>query len=341
MVPEISVIIPVRNMSGTLPICLESLLRSEEVCCEPEVIVVDDASEDGSAEVASRFPVQLIRLRRRVGGGPARNVGAERAHAGILLFTDADVELEPSTLRQVLEGFRTHPDTHALFGAYGRDCPRRDFWSQYKHLHHHFIHWSAPGPATTFWTGCGAIRREVFLRLGGFRPLPYLYDVDLGYRLNGAGYMVEILPHIQVRHHKAYTLWSLLRSDVRERAVPWAGLLLEHKRRFGGLNTRPSQVLSVAVVYLGLISLLLPGPTGAKTAVSAAALGAVGLLNRRWAALCLRERGPGFAFRAALMELFYFFYSGFGMAAGALQWAVRTARRRRSPRHEDDLGDSR
>jgi len=330
MAPEISVVIPVRNMARTLPLCLASVLRSEGLPGEPEIIVVDDASEDGSAKVASRFPVRLIRLSRSRGGGPARNAGVERAQGGILFFTDADVELAPQTLRLVLESFRARPDLHALFGAYSEECPRPDFWSQYKNLHHHFIHRTAPGPASTFWTGCGAVRRTVFLRLGGFRAMPHLYDVDFGYRLTGAGYRVELLPHIQVRHHKPYTLWQLLRSDFWERAVPWTGLLLEHRRLFGGLNTRPSQVLSVAAVYLGLISILLPWPAGGRAAGAAAALVALGLLNRRWAAFCLRERGPGFAFRAMVMELFYFLYSGFGMAVGSALWAARTARARLS-----------
>ena len=337
MVPDISVIIPVRNMSQSLPLCLASVLRSEGIPGGPEVIVVDDASEDGSAEVASRFPVRLIRLNRCRGGGPARNAGVERARGGILFFTDADVELAPQTLRLVLEGFRARPDLHALFGAYSVDSPGAEFWSQYKNLHHHFIHRTAPGPATTFWTGCGAVRREAFLRLGGFRAVPHIYDVDLGYRLTGAGYRVELLPHIQVWHHKPYTLWSLLRSEVWQRAVPWAGLLLEHRRLFGGLNTRPSQVFSVTTVYLGLFFILLPWSAGGRAAGAAGALVALGLLNRRWAAFCLRERGPGFAFRAMVMELFYFLYSGFGMALGALLWGARTALGRRFQGRGGDL----
>ncbi len=340
MVPDISVIIPVRNMSPSLPLCLASVLRSEGIPGGPEVIVVDDASEDGSAGVASRFSVRLVRLRRSRGGGTARNAGVERARGRILFFTDADVELAPHTLRLVLEGFRGRPDLHALFGAYSEECPRPEFWSQYKNLHHHYIHSTASGPATTFWTGCGAVRREVFLRLGGFRDLPYLYDVDLGYRITGAGYRVELLPHIQVRHHKPYTLWSLLRSEVRERAVPWTGLLLEHRQLFGGLNTRPTQVFSVAAVYLGLFSALLPWSAGGRAAGATGALVALGLLNRRWAAFCLRERGPGFAFRAMVMELFYFLYSGFGMALGALLWGTRTALGRRSQGRGGDLEGS-
>ncbi|MCF8061580.1 MAG: glycosyltransferase [Deltaproteobacteria bacterium] len=325
MVPDITVIIPVRNGSQTLSLCLDSVFRSEGIRRGPEVIVVDDASEDDSAEVAAQFPVQLIRLNRSLGGGLTRNPGVERAHAGILLFTDADVELEPQTLRLVMESFRARPGLHALFGAYSKDCPRPDFLSQYKNLHHHFIHWTAAGRATTFWTGCGAVRREVFLQVGGFRSVPYIYDVDLGYRLSAAGYRVEVLPHIQVRHHKQYTPWTLLRSEVLERAVPWTELLWEHRRLLGGLNTRPSHVFSVAAVYLGLLSALLPWSAGGKAVGPLIALLGVCLLNWRWAAFCVEERGVGFALRALVMELFYFFYSGFGLVLGTVLWGARTA----------------
>ena len=329
--PDISIIIPVRNGAGTLPVCLESVFRSKGVEKVPEVIVVDDASEDDSARVASRFPVELIRLEAPLGGGLTRNPGAALARAPILFFTDADVELEGDTLRLVLEAFRERPGVHALFGAYSKDCPQPGFFSRYKNLHHHFIHRTATRPADTFWTGCGAVRRDVFHALGGFRDVPYIYDVDLGYRLSEAGYRIEILPHIQVRHHKPYTFTGLLCSDFLERAVPWADLLWTHRRLIGGLNNRPSHVISVAAAYLTFLTALMPWSAAARTLAALAGLSAVGLLNRQWAAFCLREQGASFALRAMGMELFYFFYSGLGLAAGTVLCGLRIARGRVSP----------
>ena len=68
-----------------------------------------------------------------------------------------------------------------------------NFVSQYKNLFHHFVHQDASGTATSFWAGCGAIRRDIFLRLGGFNTAykrPSIEDIELGYRLTRAGHRI-------------------------------------------------------------------------------------------------------------------------------------------------------
>lgn len=329
--PEISVIIPVRNGAKTLPLCLDSVFRSEGLAAPPQVMVVDDASEDESAEIASRYPVVLIRLPSPMGGGLTRNPGAERAAAPILFFTDADVELNTDTLALVLKAFDERPGLHGLFGAYSADCPQPGFFSQYKNLHHHFIHRTASGPADTFWTGCGAVRRDAFRAVGGFRGVPHIYDVDFGYRLTRAGYRIEVLPHIQVRHHKRYTFAGLVRSDFLERAVPWSGLLWEHRRLFGRLNTRPTQAVSVALSWLGIASLWFPARVEVRVVTALTCFAGVAFLNRNWAVFCRKERGGWFALGAMAMEGLHFLYSGLGLAAGTLLRGMRVALGRLSP----------
>ena len=66
--------------------------------------------------------------------------------------------------------------------------------SQYRNLLHHFVHQHGNSEASTFWAGCGAIRRSVFEEMGGFDeqrfPTPSIEDIELGYRLRQAGHRI-------------------------------------------------------------------------------------------------------------------------------------------------------
>ena len=65
------------------------------------------------------------------------------------------------------------------------------FLSQYKNLVHHFYHHRGKREASTFWSGCGAVRKQAFLDAGGFDveryTRPSIEDIELGYRLIKAG----------------------------------------------------------------------------------------------------------------------------------------------------------
>src|SRR5204862_857518 len=99
--------------------------------------------------------------------GPARTPGAKAATAEILFSLDADVRVPPDTVERVVSAF-ADPTLDALIGSYDDDPASPDFLSQYKNLMHHFVHQTGRTQASTFWSGCGAIRREVFLKYSGF-----------------------------------------------------------------------------------------------------------------------------------------------------------------------------
>ena len=97
--PFISVIVPVFNGAQFLPICLNELLASDYE--DFELIVVDDASNDRSVEVANEFGVKVVRLPHRSGAAAARNAGSKAARGDIFLFVDADVQVRPDTISRV------------------------------------------------------------------------------------------------------------------------------------------------------------------------------------------------------------------------------------------------
>ena len=166
MPPSIAVIIPVWNAAEYLEKCLASLAAS--TFAPLESIVVDDGSLDRSAEVARHFGAKVLATGGRYGPARARNLGAASACGDLLLFLDADVCVRTDTLARVAGAFEAGDSLDALFGSYDDAPAVQGLVSVYKNLRHSFIHQSGRRNASTFWAGCGAIRRAVFVSQGGF-----------------------------------------------------------------------------------------------------------------------------------------------------------------------------
>jgi len=116
--PQISVIIPVWNCDRYLRQAIESILRQDYQ--EFELIVIDDGSDDGSAEVAKSFAhderVKII-TQKNSGVVAARNAGLRLARAEFVAFLDADDIAMPSRLSKQLAFLRDHPDV-AVVGSH-------------------------------------------------------------------------------------------------------------------------------------------------------------------------------------------------------------------------------
>ena len=248
---KLSVVIPVHNGGDDLRRCLEALLDSTRP--PDELIIVDDASTDESAELASKLGLLVpSHSRDPIGPARARNRGVAHAQGDILVFIDADVMVHRDTLSGVESHFIERPEIAALFGSYDDSPPHRSLVSLYKNLQHHFVHHHSPRNSASFWTGMGAIRREVFIKLGGFDesfPRPSIEDIELGVRLKSAGYKVELCPDIQVTHLKRWNISSLLRTDILDRAVPWTRLILSSSHLPSELNLDLKSRISALCIW--------------------------------------------------------------------------------------------
>ncbi|MBL8046518.1 MAG: glycosyltransferase family 2 protein, partial [Anaerolineales bacterium] len=163
----ISLIIPVYNGGAEFQRCLAAIGRA--TVAPHEVIVVDDGSTDNTRQWAEKAGARILQTTRPT-SGPAvvRNLGAQAATGEILFFVDADVEIRAETLAHISRVFAAQPSLTALFGSYDDAPAAPNFLSQYKNLMHHYVHQHASEQASTFWSGCGAIRRAAFLEFGGF-----------------------------------------------------------------------------------------------------------------------------------------------------------------------------
>lgn len=184
-----SVIIPVFNRRQKVVRSIKSvhsLIRESDDTVE--IVVVDDASKDGSAEAARIAGAdRVVVLERNLGVTGARNRGIENSSGEILILLDSDDELKEDALVKIRHHFLKHPSTHILFGA----CIDRDGTS----MHHvkarlgqvsyaHFLANSAPGEFLP------VVRREVFDKilfqesLRGFEGITWLKAARSGFTLH-------------------------------------------------------------------------------------------------------------------------------------------------------------
>jgi glycosyltransferase involved in cell wall biosynthesis len=312
--PELSIIIPAYNAASTLPRCLDSVLS--QISPNTEVIVVDDGSTDSTAAIAAKYPVHVIAIAVNGGSGPARNRGAAVARGSLLLFLDADVTLREGALARV-NWLASQPDVVAVIGSYDDEPAVRCTVSLFKNLAHHYFHQRSAPEVSTFWSGCGAIKRTAFVLLGGFdEGIPEIGDVDLGYRLSAQGLRLRLDPNLQVKHLKHWTLGSLVRTDFNLRALPWARMLVTYGYLPKGLNFTADQRAGALVAILSVITgvAVLFTRSAAIPFVGCLVLAAalnLGLLRLFW-----RKGGMRLVVGGFLLQQFYYLYSVLGLGVG-------------------------
>jgi molybdopterin-guanine dinucleotide biosynthesis protein A len=319
--PSLSVVIPVHNGGPDFERCLRRLRDS--TWTDFELVVVDDASTDGSAAVAESFGAEILRFDSPGGPAAARNAGAEFASSPIIFFLDADVALHADALAIALSQFQKNPDLTALFGSYDAEPAAPGLVSKYRNLLHHYIHQrgtfiDGARPVQTFWTGCGAIRRQVFLDLGGFDPhlyrRPAIEDIELGYRMTRAGLKIELVREVQATHLKRWTLFEVLRTDIFQRGVPWMLLLKRSHVVESDLNVSPSQRACVVATGLGGLALGLVPWAPALVFVALVCQAIIILLNWDFYRFLARRGGPLFAVASAPLHLVYYCCCGLSVA---------------------------
>jgi glycosyltransferase involved in cell wall biosynthesis len=205
---EVTVVVPARNASATLPATLAALSR-QDFRGEFEVIVVDNVSDDDTADLARAAGATAVTMEVNRGPGPSRNAGARAGTGAVIAFTDADCEPAPDWLTagvaaldrgaDLVQG-AVSPTPGVVFGPFDRTLEIR--------------RWSG-----LFETANLLVRREAFERVDGFRPFldeerddgepglrptlqegPFGEDLWFGFRAQRAGARVAFAPDALVHH---------------------------------------------------------------------------------------------------------------------------------------------
>lgn len=275
-----------------------------------EIIVVDDGSTDGSGAVAAALGARVIATGGRRGPGAARNLGARQAQGDILWFVDSDVVVRSDAVQHIRRALADN-DYVAVFGSYDDRPLARNFLSQYKNLVHHHYHQTGRGEATTFWAACGAVRKNAFIAARGFDalryPRPSIEDIELGYRLRAACGRIRLDPELQCTHLKVWKLRGMLTTEIRDRALPWAFLLLGRGQAGDELNIAMTERIRALMACLCAFFLL---TSLALTSwwIPLALLGMAFAANLELFALFRRRNGLLFALGGLLFHQLYYLY---------------------------------
>ncbi len=264
---SVSVIVCTRNGSGRIAACLEACLNLRGA--NIEVIVVDDGSTDGTADlVAARFPqVRLIRM-APAGLSAARNEGAAQAIGRILAYTDDDCEPDFEWVRRLRHAFAKHDGRFAAIGGPNLPPPAKDLSQA--------VIAAAPGAPSHVMLddeeaehlpGCNlAVTRVAFHAIGGFDPAFQTAgdDVDFCWRLRDAGYRLGFAAGAFVWHSRRGTVAGYFRQQLGYGSAE-ALLLGKHPQRFTGdgharwdgfvYGGGPVRILGQATIYHGAMGM--------------------------------------------------------------------------------------
>lgn len=299
--PLVSLIIPARNEAARLGPCLEGL--AGQTYADLEVIVVDDGSADGTAELARGYAGRLPGL-RVLAGAPlppgwagkcwACWQGAAQARGAWLLFLDADVAPRPGLVAALVGRAQARGlDLLTLMPLLRLGSPAEllvlpAFVSILQGLYP-LRRVSDPRSPLAFANGqCIFVRRAVYAATDGHRGVraSVLEDTDFGQRVKAAGHRLEAAAAPDLLEVRMYTGWPSLAAGLRKNAA--AGW------RSGGALRSTWVGLRQALVAFGPLYLLLGGallwrgqpgsPLAAALLLHGLLLGAAGLGTAAWLA---------------------------------------------------------
>jgi glycosyltransferase involved in cell wall biosynthesis len=265
---DLSVVLISKNQDWNIARLVESVLSETDFLSGREIILVDSASTDGTTEIASHYPITVLKLRpeQRLTAAAGRYVGYEQTTGDLVLFLDGDMELCSGWLEQALQVMRTQPDAAVITGKV-IDRLMQSQGSGEKMLE--------PLPADTAdiinvrqGGGAAIYRRCVLDLVGTFNP--YLYsdeEPELCLRIRYAGYRILRLSRPIVYHYSApaEALSTLLGRRSRNL---WLGFGQNIRYYLGSsllwpyLRERGWALAPALILCLGIIAAASSGLTG-------------------------------------------------------------------------------
>jgi lipopolysaccharide/colanic/teichoic acid biosynthesis glycosyltransferase/glycosyltransferase involved in cell wall biosynthesis len=252
----ISVVVPAYNAERTLRNCLDALEAQTMAREAYEVIVVDDGSTDGTAEIARSYDVRLVQ-QDNAGPAAARNRGARAALGDLLLFTDADCAPVKTWIARMAEPF-SDPEVVGAKGVYR--TRQRSLVARFVQLEYERKYARMRGQKRIDFvdTYSAAYRRDVLLANDGFEtlfPTSSVEDQEFSFRLARKGYRLVFVPDAIVYHVHDVTPFEYGRRKLT--IGVWKALLLRWHPERAMRDSHTPQVLKLQLALAGLICLSL------------------------------------------------------------------------------------
>ncbi len=208
----ISIIIPVYN-TPEIKDCLKSIFKNNFT--DFEVIVVDNNSKpEFLKEVKKSFPGVKYLEEKRPSSYISRNTGAREARGDILVFTDADCVVAENWLEQIDRKMNNKQFINGLMGQI--EDVNRNKIAEFESRLYKEVNKDKRNRARVD-TRNFAIRKEVFKKIGGFEEkLKYGGDMELGARLDDAGYVIEYAKRVIIKHQNETNFKKLLEKRIKQ-----------------------------------------------------------------------------------------------------------------------------
>jgi GT2 family glycosyltransferase len=288
---DLSVVIPSYNTRDLIEQALRTVQEASRGI-SVEIIVVDNASRDGSADmVAERFPeVELIRNERNVGFGGANNQAFEQVRGRHVLLLNSDTIVRPDTLSTLVAFMDEHPEAGAagcrilnpdgtlqLESRRGFPTPGAAFYKltglarlfpnsrRFARYHMTYLDPDELSEVDALSGSCMIVRREVLDQVGGFDPSYFMYgeDLDWCFRMREAGWKIFYTPTTEIIHFRGESgRAESLRIQYRKNEA-MAIFVSKHMRQ--RYRFFPVALLHLGIVLYGLYKIL--GPLARKAAL--------------------------------------------------------------------------
>ena len=253
-----SIIVPVFNRPDEVDELLQSLVG--QTLKDFEVVIVEDGSEKPCKDVCDKYAGKIdlkYFMKKNSGPGQSRNYGAERANGEYLIVLDSDVVLPEGYLKAVDDELRREPAD--AFG--GPDCAHDSFTETQKAISYSM---------TSFFTTGGirggkkkldkfyprsfnmGIRRDVYMRLGGFSKMRFGEDIDFSIRIFKAGCRCRLFPEAWVWHKRRTDMRKFFRQ-VYNSGIARVNLYIKYPESLKLVHLLP-MVFTVGVILLFLIA---------------------------------------------------------------------------------------
>ena len=323
----VSFVVPVRNGARLIRETLESIFAQADG--RPlEVIVVDDGSVDGSAELvgtlASTMPIRVV---RQYGGGAAAaiNAGVRSARYPIICQVDQDVRLEADWMR-TLAAELDDPEVAAAQGYFATD-PGASICARVMGLDLEQRYAAIDGDTDHVCTGNSAYRAEALRRVGLFdETLGYGYDNDMSYRLRAAGYRLSLCPAARSVHSWREGIAGYLRQQYGfgygriDLVAKYPGRLTGDRVSPLAMMIHPLVMMMALVGFTGAALSALAGHSGGILTAAGMTLVAALAIERLWAgAQAVRRFGD----RTALLFPVLHLVRDLAWVAAILMWLTR------------------
>ncbi len=310
----VSIVIPNWNGRHLLERYLPSVVAAARGNPSNEIIVVDNGSTDGSAElVRQRFPgIRLLALPRNLGFGGGCNAGVAAATNDLVLLLNSDMRVDPGFLQPLLEGFTDDKVFSVSCQIFFSDPVKvreetgltEGWWENGSLRVRHRIDEQVSRLFPCFYGGGGstAFDRRKFLELGGFDSLfaPfYLEDTDLGYQAWKRGWKVLYEPRSRVFHEHRGTIGRSFTADQIQCVLQKNFILFCWKN----IHEWPRLISHFAVTFAGALITAIFGNSPGRASLAGlwkAFCGLPSALRSRWRARRLALINDTEAFRRPL-----------------------------------------